>query len=155
GEFLGLGATSLLGFWQQVEEVAQGHNCPAGEDLASTLVGVQLVNRVTQQLLNYQVITFDSRGQIFDGLYWSFVNSEGVTIYGVNDSLETLGMFPLEVGDPGKYRVVAVGLRVRELIKNNPWGLDTTLSDWGSAWLYGGSYTNGEARITSLQGAIQ
>jgi hypothetical protein len=73
-------------------------------------------------------------------------------VYGVSDSLEVLGVISLKVGEPGRHIVVDIGQRVQELLRGNPWGLDPDPGHWQENGVYAGSYTNGEARIRSLQG---
>ena len=135
--------------YQRVEAAVHVATCPDSQALASTLLGVQFFNPRTGQQLNYQIITFDSRGAQFDGLWWSFVAPNGATVYGVNDSVPV----PLEPGGDGRIFAVEILARMKELMAHNPLGLDTDPpGSWRIIGMYGGSYTNGGARIKSTQG---
>jgi len=139
----------LVQAYQRIEEAVRVAECPDSRALASTLIGVQFFNPQTGQLLNYQIITFDSRGAQFDGLWWSFVAAGGETIFGVNDSYHNPA---LEPGGDGFILSVEIAERLKDLLQANPLGLSTEPRSWRIIGMYGGSYTNGGAMIKSTQG---
>jgi len=138
-------------FYQKINRVDQLDTCPAPLDLAGTLVGVKFVNTTTQQVLNYQVETFDSREAEFNGAYWSFQAANGETVYGVSDSLGVYGIGQLKVLVTGKIFSLPILKRVKQLIKANPLGLDPNLRHWKVKAFFAGSTTNGHAFIQSDQ----
>lgn len=140
----------IVNFYQQIEEVVQGAECPAPLNLASTLIGVQLRHIATGNLFNFQVVSFDSRGAQFAASYWSFPNAHGNPVYGVVDSLEVFGIIPLKPGEEGRHILVDIAPRLNRHLRANPFGLDPNLANWEAFGLYGGSYTNGQAKIRSL-----
>lgn len=142
----------VVSFYQQLEEVFQGSECPAPLNLASTLVGLQLRHNTIGDLFNFQVVTFDSRGAQLVAEYWSFPNTQGKPVYGVVDSLEVFGILPLQPGAEGRHILVDIAPRLDRHLKANPFGLDPNLANWEAFGLYGGSYTNGQAKIRSLLG---
>ncbi|HEV8713568.1 MAG TPA: hypothetical protein VGX03_12170, partial [Candidatus Binatia bacterium] len=138
----------LVRFYHQVFMVEQGEGCPAGLSLGSTLAGIKFIN-AAGQVLNYQLVTFDSRGEEFEGLWWSFIAANGETVYGVNDSVGVYKMDPIVPKNLGKPFSVEVLGRFRGLLATNPLGLDADPAHWRVAGMYSGSTTNGHAFIQS------
>jgi hypothetical protein len=135
---------------QEVQEASHGTRCPPGQNLATTLIALIFLNPTAEQVIFYQLITYDSRGRPFTG-WWFF---SGPTVYGVNDSVEVLGfppLFPREGAIPYSINVLP---RVTELIANGPAPLDKDLRHWKVSGLYLGSATNGEAQIISTHSHI-
>lgn len=136
---------------QKVQSSSRGLRCPAGENLGSTMVALIFSSAVTEQIIFYQIVTFDSRGAFFSG-FWFF---QGPKIFGVNDSVSLLGANALQVGDGGILYQLEVLSRVRSLITHGPVGLDKDLSHWKLRGFYLSSNTNGEATIESVHGHIR
>lgn len=131
-------------------EVQHGDTCPASLTLGTTMAGIKFFNPFTGTVLNYQIVTSDSRGFEFDWLWWSFQAANGETVYGVNDSVNVYGMGSLTVGVE---RIFSLNVlpRVRELIAENPVGLDKDPSHWVVRGFYSGTATHAQARIESTQ----
>ncbi len=142
------GLTVRFSHW--VNAVAQTETCPSPVVLAATLVGIKFWNPFTQTVLNYQIVTFDSRGAEFDGTWWSFPAANGETVYGVNDSLGVYGMGTL-LPSGGNIFSLNVLERVKELIGSNPFGLEADPRHWRVKGVYSGNTTNGQASIQSTQ----
>lgn len=136
-------------FYHQVKEAHHLETCPEPLGLASTMVGIKFSNPKTQQVLNYEIPSFDSRGAEFDGYFWSFQAANGETVYGMNDDLSVYGLEQLERLGRGKIFSLPVLARVRSLIQANPMGLDTDLAHWKVEGFFSGSTTHGQAFIQS------
>ena len=141
--------------WLQAEQgmsaVIQRHRCQLGFDLATTMIALVLLNTRTHQALFYQVMTYDSRGAFFDG-FWFFTGADG-HVWGVADSVEVLGGVSLVPKGITQLYQLEVGKRINALIASR-FDLDHDLSHWKVAGFYGGSATNGNARIVSTIGNI-
>jgi hypothetical protein len=114
------------------------------------MAGVKFLNPLTGTVVNYQIVTSDSRGVEFDRLWWSFQAANGETVYGVNDSVSVYGMGSLTVGVERIFSLNVLS-RVRELIAGNPVGLDKDPSHWVVRGFYSGTATHAQARIESTQ----
>jgi hypothetical protein len=135
---------------QEVREASHDTRCPPGWNLATTLIALTFLNTTSDQVIFYQLITYDSRGEHFTG-FWFF---SGPTEYGVNDSVDVLGFSPLVLHEGPVAYSINVLSRVTELIANGPEPLDKDLHHWKVSGLYLGSATNGEARIVSSHSNI-
>jgi len=128
-----------------------------GSDLASTLLAVAMINPYTspQQILFYQVITYDSRGLVFnkdwfDNGTWD----EPYMTYGVDDSVQNYGMQALTIGNERRYNLNIID-RLKQVVQEGPASLDKDLHHWKVAGgLYFGSWVNGEAVIHSKISSI-
>ncbi len=121
-------------------------------DLAATILAIAMINPYTspQQILFYQVVTYDSRGLIFDK-YW-FDNgtlNEPYLTYGVSDSVQNYELPALTMRKVRAYDL-SIADRLKEIVLAGPSSLDKDLNHWKVAGgLYFGSMVNGEATIRS------
>ena len=150
--FLADSQTLVVKATQEVEEARHGTRCrPLDINLAATVIGLSFLNPVAEQVLFYQLMTYDSRGAHFTG-FWFFT---GPSEYGVNDSVDVLGFPSLRVHEGPVAYSIDVLPRVQALIANGPESLDKDLRNWKLGGLYIGSATNGEAQIVSHHSAIR
>jgi len=147
---LAASASLVVGATQEIREARQGTRCDPGWNLATTLVALLFLNPTAEQVIFYQLITYDSRGAHFGG-FWFFT---GPTVYGINDSVDVLGFPPLVPYEgPVAYRIDVLP-RLTELLANGPAPLDRDVRHWKVSGLYLGSATNGEAQIVSTHGNV-
>jgi hypothetical protein len=108
-----------------------------------------------EQVLFYQIITYDSRDYFFDMFYFDQGTwSNPYTTYGVDDSVEIYGETPLTRRKPKSYDLNVAG-RLKEIVLSGPASLDKNLDHWKVAGaLYFGSILNGEATIRSRISSI-
>jgi hypothetical protein len=135
---------------QEVQEASHGSRCPPGQNLATTLIALVFLNPAAEQVIFYELITYDSRGRHFTG-WWFF---SGPTVYGVSDSVEVLGFSALSPHEGPVVYSIDVLPRMVELITNGPAPLDTDLRHWKVSGLYLGSATNGAAQIISIHSNV-
>jgi hypothetical protein len=121
-----------------------------GYDCASTLLAVAMINpyRSPEQVLFYQIITYDSRGWLFDGFWFNGGTDNAPYVsYGVSDSVQNYGLAGLVPRRPQAYNL-EIGDRLRELVLTGPSSLDKDFTHWKVGGdLYFGSILNGEAAI--------
>jgi len=137
-------------FAHRLDDIQHTGTCPPGLILGTTMAGVKFFHPTSGNVLNYQLVTFDSRGFVFDGLWWNYQIGSGQQVFGVNDSVQTYGMGSLPP-DVERFFSVPVLERVRTLIAGNPLGLDKDPSHWVVRGFYSGVATHGQARIDSFQ----
>jgi hypothetical protein len=148
--FLADSESLVVAATQEVQEASHGTRCPPGWNLATTLIALVFLNTTAEQVIFYQLITYDSREAHFTG-FWFY---SGPTVYGVNDSVDALGFSPLVPhGGPVAYSINVLP-RVTALIANGPEPLDRDLRNWKVSGLYLGSATNGKAQIVSTHSYI-
>jgi len=127
-----------------------------GYDLASVLMALVLINPYVspQQVLFYQIITYDSRGWLFDRLWFDQGTwSDPTMTYGISDSVETFGVSALMAGRARRYDLNILN-RLKEIVLTGPSSLDKNFDRWKVGGLYLGSMVNGEATIHSRMGGI-
>lgn len=127
-----------------------------GYDLASVLMALVMINPYVspQQVLFYQIITYDSRGWVFDRFWFDQGTwDDPYLTYGVSESVETYGVSALMVGRARRYDLNILN-RLREIVLTGPSTLDKNLDHWKVGGLYFGSMVNGEATIRSQVGFI-
>ena len=123
-----------------------------GQDLAATILAIAMINphASPQQILFYQVVTFDSRGSIFDKFWFdNGTFNEPYLTYGVSDSVQHYGLPALTMRKVRTYDL-SFADRLKEIVLAGPSSLDKDLNRWKVAGgLYVGSMVNGEATIRS------
>jgi hypothetical protein len=148
--------------WQKITSARHGTRGSSlmgvpGYDLASTLLAVAMINPFTspQQILFYQIITYDSRGSVFNKEWFDYgTYSDPYMTYGVSDSVQNCGVPALTIGKGIAYNLNIID-RLKQVVLEGPVSLDKDLNHWKAAGgLYFGSWVNGEATIRSKIGFI-
>lgn len=139
--------SSLEFSWREsLDDVKIGRRCELGQDCAFFSTSVYVRNMKTGQVLQYQVITFNSWGYYFNR--HEYARTPQSDFIGISDDVETVyGMRYLQVGQSRK--LVLDYLPRLKLILSNTRGIQGSLSDWKILMIWVGSYVNGAARIVS------
>lgn len=145
-QFIGALDSLTLTWTQSVITAQQGTRNGGGVDCAIAFISVYFKNTVTDETLQYQIYTYDTRGFAPDAFWF---NSTG-PFYGVADNISRYGDSYLTVGGSSKSFEADILARVIALMAAcpNP-GIDEDPDHWKITLLSVGPFTNGEASITS------
>lgn len=135
-----------LTWTQGVQRASHGNRCGGGADVAITMVSVYFKNVITDESLQYQIYTSDTRGFHPDG---SWFNDDG-PFYGVADNITRYGKPYVTVGGADQSFTADILDRVIELMATcpNP-AIDENPAHWKVLMYSLGPFVNGEADIRS------
>ncbi len=149
------GMTSLrMKFTQEVVSASQGTRCPGMENVAIMIGAVYFRNEVTDQTIQYQVYTYDTRGFKPHGSW--FANLASGAFLGVSDNIVTdYGGSYMVAGGPEQTYDIDILPRVKEMISQAPnSNVDKDLNHWKVIIYQFGPFTNGAATIDSLNSKV-
>lgn len=129
----------------------------APDNLSNTIIGFSFVNKETTpwQALFYQLCPYDSRGGVFDGVFFYNGVFDGTFVtYGVVDSVQHFGWQPLLPGGGMVAYDLDLMPRIVQLINTRPPNIDVHLAHWRLQGVFLGSLVTGEAWIRSRMGAV-